>query len=435
MSEQDGTQASAKRRRSHQTRKQMGRQAPAPQRPVNDNKEGWEAYWKAQGQLWRTEPEIDAERQTYLAERRRMMPDIERGIYPFQDIKLHRADVEWLLATHEKGRGPVDWNDATQRNREGLDVRGADLSQEDLRDLPLACMQGGLAIGEWLKATEEQRNMAAARLKEANLREAQLQEANLTGAQLQGADLREAQLQGADLSWAQLQNADLRWVQLQHAYLTDVTLADSKGTSPPIADAQWDGVNLSVVDWSLVKQLGDEYKARQSKRDEKMKDEATRLEEYKRAVRANRQLAVVLRDQGLNEEADHFAYRAHICQRSVLRRQGWRSFGRWLGSWFLALLAGYGYRPGRTVLWYVCVIGCFAFGYFWATHFLHAQPHPLAWYEALILSVSSFHGRGFFQPVQNLGDPVAILASIEAILGLIIEISFIATFTQRFFGR
>jgi hypothetical protein len=52
----------------------------------------------------------------------------------------------------------------------------------------------------------------------------------------------------------------------------------------------------------------------------------------------------------------------------------------------------------------------------------------------LILSVSSFHGRGFFQPVQSLGDPVAALAAIEAVVGLVIEISFIATFTQRFFN-
>jgi hypothetical protein len=44
------------------------------------------------------------------------------------------------------------------------------------------------------------------------------------------------------------------------------------------------------------------------------------------------------------------------------------------------------------------------------------------------------HGRGFFQPVQSLGDPVAILAAGEAVIGLLIEISFIATFTQRFFG-
>jgi hypothetical protein len=59
---------------------------------------------------------------------------------------------------------------------------------------------------------------------------------------------------------------------------------------------------------------------------------------------------------------------------------------------------------------------------------------PVNWYEALVLSVSAFHGRGFFQPLQNPGDPVAILAAAEAVIGLLIEISFIATFTQRFFG-
>lgn len=32
------------------------------------------------------------------------------------------------------------------------------------------------------------------------------------------------------------------------------------------------------------------------------------------------------------------------------------------------------------------------------------------------------------------GDPSATLAAIEAVIGLLIEISFIATFTHRFFG-
>ncbi len=40
----------------------------------------------------------------------------------------------------------------------------------------------------------------------------------------------------------------------------------------------------------------------------------------------------------------------------------------------------------------------------------------------------------FVTKVSSTGDPVAILAAIEAIIGLLIEISFIATFTQRFFG-
>src|SRR5947207_11672485 len=108
-------------------------QVPTLQRPTTNNREDWTAYWKQEGQPWRTEPEIDEERQKYLAERRSIMPDIEQGIYPFKDVKLSRADVEWLLATHENGSGPVDWSDENQREREGLDLRGADLRQEDIR--------------------------------------------------------------------------------------------------------------------------------------------------------------------------------------------------------------------------------------------------------------------------------------------------------------
>ncbi len=142
MSDQDGAQPSTKRRRSRKTSttndEQNGKQAPAVQHPTNDDIEAWKAYWKAQGQSWRTEPEIDLARQKYLAERRSIKPDWKQGIFPFKDIKLNRSDVEWLLATHEDGHGPVDWNDDSQREREGLDLRGANLDQANLSDLPLA---------------------------------------------------------------------------------------------------------------------------------------------------------------------------------------------------------------------------------------------------------------------------------------------------------
>ncbi len=106
-----------------------------PQYPPAHDHEAWCAYWKKQGQTWRIEPEIDEERQKYLASRRAISSDIEHGIYPFKGIKLDRADIEWLLATHENGRGPVDWSDESQRGREGLDVRGADLCQVNLSHL------------------------------------------------------------------------------------------------------------------------------------------------------------------------------------------------------------------------------------------------------------------------------------------------------------
>jgi hypothetical protein len=103
------------------------------QRPTTDDRDAWKAYWTVQGMPWRTEPEIDAERRAYLAERRAVEPDIEQGIYPFKGVKLDRADVEWLLATHESDsmQGPVDWSDSRQRTRPGLDLRGADLANID----------------------------------------------------------------------------------------------------------------------------------------------------------------------------------------------------------------------------------------------------------------------------------------------------------------
>ncbi len=51
MSEQDGTKAATR------------------QRPTTDDKEAWNNYWKAHGQPWRIEPEIDDERKKYLDER------------------------------------------------------------------------------------------------------------------------------------------------------------------------------------------------------------------------------------------------------------------------------------------------------------------------------------------------------------------------------
>src|SRR6266446_3386247 len=144
MSEQDGTHASMLR-----------------QPTTNDDKEVWKDYWKQQGQTWRTEPEIDRRRQEELTTYRSIKPDIEQSIYPFKGVKLSRADVEWLLATHEKNRGPVDWRDEKQRRREGMDLRGANLEGQYLGGLPLARLRGGLTWEQWSKATEEQRNMSA----------------------------------------------------------------------------------------------------------------------------------------------------------------------------------------------------------------------------------------------------------------------------------
>ena len=155
----------------------------------------------------------------------------------------------------------------------------------------------------------------------------------------------------------------------------------------------------------------------------------------------------------MNEEAIPFAYRAQILQRKVYLRQArwgqvgletdapqkgfrqgardlwrrFRSFGAYAFSWFLDILAGYGYKPGRSLFIYILMIAIFATCYYLVGHLTPS--------EALIFSVTSFHGRGFFPGPFTLDNPVTGLAAVEAVAGLFIEISFIATFTQRFFGR
>ena len=500
-------------------------------RPAAGDRDGWRAYWRARDQPWRREPECDEARQRALCERLARPAVVERGAYPFTAIapKLSRADVEWLLAALDGGRGPVEWDDPAQREREGLDLRGADLRDLDLMGLPLARLRGGLHEEHWRTLPTAQLEAAAIHFEGANLAGARLEGAMLPGAHLEGARLREEALAQSDLSFAHLEGARLNGVRAEGARLLgaclegavlaearlegavlssarlagaelfaahlegarlnearlcgtrrdeatlarlraldsaaaatlpgadlagiffdsttaldEAALGDEQYGAVSVADARWGGANLAVVDWTPVRMLGDERTAREPcDANGKPKDAGARLAELRTAVRASRQLAVALRDQGLNEQADLFAYRAQVLQRSVLwhealrrpatgERHAWRKRalrgGQYVFSLFLDGLAGYGYRPGRSLVAYIVSLVIFSLAY------LLIQP-PLGWVGAVALSINSFHGRGFFPGTTTPADPVTVLAAVEAIVGLVIEISFIATFTQRFFGR
>lgn len=433
----------------------------AKQHPAVQDREGWQSFWAERGQAWRTEPEIDEERQAELAARRSIVPDVLQGIYPFKGMKLKRADIEWLLATHENGRGPVDYHDPGQSERVGLDLRGADLSFTHLQKLPLARTIGDVSWRTWDRLTEKQHRMAAMQLQHADLKDAYLEGSSLEYANLEGADLRGchleevnlgsanmqgvycegAHLEGADLWYAHLRGAFLWRVHLQGArlfetyldgaHLDGLELADEKQVGPRLVDTHWEHANLSVVNWSQMRMLGDEYRARQKERDGKLKDRTLRLQEFEEAVRANRQLAVALQVQGLNEDAARFLYRAQILQRKVLALQGGKKLGPYLFSLLLALLTGYGYRMWRILIAYVLLILLFA-GLYYGLDLNHLPHINLP--DALILSVTAFHGRVFSSPFQ-LGSPQGVVTACEAVIGFLFEGIFIAMLTQRFFGR
>jgi hypothetical protein len=194
---------------------------------------------------------------------------------------------------------------------------------------------------------------------------------------------------------------------------------------------------------------------------------------HKAATRASRQLANALQSQGLKEEAVRFAIRAEDLRTKMLfwdllnppLRYGVEPRGK--GSWLqqqaatsrtflrasfrtawhdlqvmgavafstlLRIVAGYGYRPGWTASWYVATVLTFAGLYV-------ALGHLSFWPDALTFSVTSFHGRGLttFLPGNSFSDPnqrtVVELSAAQAVLGLMIEATFIAAFAKRFLDR
>jgi hypothetical protein len=103
-----------------------------------------------------------------------------------------------------------------------------------------------------------------------------------------------------------------------------------------------------------------------------------------------------------------------------------------LFSAFLDLLAGHGYKQGRTLDTYLLAILGFGTAYYFLGQSVGPQLSPLG---AFVLSMTSFHGRGFFPGNIAVDGPLTVLAAFEALVGLVVEASFIAAFTQRFFAR
>jgi hypothetical protein len=81
---------------------------------------------------------------------------------------------------------------------------------------------------------------------------------------------------------------------------------------------------------------------------------------------------------------------------------------------------------------YILVILTFATTYFIIGHKVGPVFSPLG---SFVFSMTSFHGRGFFPGGIGLDDPLTVLAALEAFVGLLIEVTFIATLTQRLFNK
>src|SRR2546422_8910731 len=148
--------------------------AATPKRPTINDSAYWSAYWHALGQTWRTEPEIDEERQRFLRSCLRTIPHDEPDIYPFLYVKLTRADVEWMLAN------PLYNPDKVLDSMQRMVKDKLELSLKAITDFRRE-INYILDIGQHI-------DLRGADMRQVNLARLQLTEARLEGANLDAAN-------------------------------------------------------------------------------------------------------------------------------------------------------------------------------------------------------------------------------------------------------
>ncbi|HEY7020823.1 MAG TPA: pentapeptide repeat-containing protein [Ktedonobacterales bacterium] len=378
--------------------------------------------------------------------------NIAAGKPPYANVRLRsRGEVRWIL--QERGwSGEYDAYTVkyvlTPKGEEAraADLRGVNLSHVTLRDVYLR--RADLSGANLVFADLTGAHLADVTLNDADmgrviLHRGELNYATLTGAHLRQADLSSANLQYTNIAGARFHNADLRGTVLHGAYLDARTiLSDARLDEHTwLGDISWNGAALTRIDWDRAPRIGDEGKplagtsravpgGMTGDQVAPLSPGQARTKRYRDAARAYQQLALALQAQGMSEPAARYAYRAQTLQRKALFRQG--KLGRWGFSLALALLAGYGYRMGRIILAYLLVVGLAALAY-WTLGVSGYGP-LLAPHEALLVSVTAFHGRVFAEAFQ-VTSPAAWVAAAEAVSGLLIEGVFIAMLTQRFFSK
>jgi hypothetical protein len=253
--------------------------------------------------------------------------------------------------------------------------------------------------------------------------------AERSGRSYDGYGVPNLHLEGADLGGAQLQDADLRGASFDKASI----LNNAVLTGVVLDQVTFDNTNLSVVDWRNVLILGDELRARMAKDENgERKSRADRVLEYQGAARAYRRLAVALQANGLSEEVSGYLYRAQIMQRRLAYRE--RRLGAYFFSVLLAVLAGYGYRLWRIVAVYLSVDAAFALAYLAVRYFAGTVIDWTQVADAMQISLNAIHGRVFFAQLA-LDSAQAWIATVESVVGIVIEGVFVAMLIQRFFGR
>lgn len=380
----------------------------------------------------------------------------------FCDAHLPKANFsETSLAGADFGGANLELADLYNAQLDNAFFGRAQLAQANLCDvhgkrvlMPGAVLTAAKISGAKLpEIILRHANLEAAQLANSILTKGDLRHAQFLRASLHRADLSSTNCSNADFSSADLQEANFQKSDLRSAIFdASAKLGGATFFQALLHGVQWGNVDLSGTDLRQFNIIGDELEAHGAPLREKAKS-------YRDAAEAYLNLAATLRNSGLSYTSVKYQYRAALMDQHVSLNEflvrvlflakvnshqtlnkiarfmrflaGLRYLIRWLGSFMLDITSGYGSAPWRAVVSYLTIIIIFAASYFVVGKHIG---HPLDPLASIVLSVTSFHGRGFATTNLFLSDTLASITAAEAALGTLIELLFIAAFTRRFIG-
>ncbi len=442
-----------------------------------------EALWIMACARWETQPDILRDSATKKRRRRKWRPTRAhyarlqgaifaaytgnswtgdfRGLYlcganlsatTLEGVDLSAARLMQAHLHRTRGQGArLDKSDMTSAHAKSANFQFASFVKADLLDVDLRhatltgvhLTEGDLSGARLGDATFDGAQLERAQLASVNLKYATFKQANLIGATLESASAEKA-----DLSRADVRRANLNGISFSGRTALDELTFDARTR---FGDTHWDGVSLGRVDWRQARRLGDEeylqirlreldekYTPAIQKADSWAERRSLAHKRFEERIQLNRDVARVyhilrlaLEQQRIIKPASMYRIRELQIQRRIMRMHNrWLS---WLFSLSLNLVAGYGERPQWAFFWYLGIVSAFALIDTAIAHF--TGPRSFSVIDFLAFSLASFHGRGFF-PASSTEIPIqsAItrLAELEAVIGLYLELTFIASFTKRF---
>ena len=253
---------------------------------------------------------------------------------------------------HEKRNGKNPFEELGNRSFKNSNLSEAYLSKANLEEADLQgafLEEANLQRASIWKANLSEANLSTANLQGAYLYGANLQGANLSRANLSEANLSTANLQGAHLYGANLQGARLQIANFSYAYFRDANLA-STNLYLAVFDKSYLWQARNIDDIVISEKSGD-----------KKKDIDDKLELYRQSSQIYRNLKNYFRDEGIYEKSGNYYYREKIIERKIYRHT---DIWKYLGSFFLDLLCGYGEKPWKIIISSILWIFFCSFIYF-----------------------------------------------------------------------